>query len=53
MADVITPVNRQMLHAWRLGFSHPATGEFMTFESPLPRDMATLLEELKRAGQGG
>jgi len=29
---------RQMLHAWRLGFSHPRSGERVTFESPIPRD---------------
>jgi len=29
---------RQMLHAWRLGFVHPRTGERMNFESPLPPD---------------
>lgn len=29
---------RQMLHAWRLGFSHPRTGAPMTFEAPIPQD---------------
>ena len=29
---------RQMLHAWRLGFSHPRSGERITFESPIPND---------------
>ena len=29
---------RQMLHAWRLGFSHPATTEWSEFEAPLPDD---------------
>ena len=33
---------RQALHAAVLGFRHPVTGEAMRFESPLPRDMATL-----------
>lgn len=27
---------RLMLHAWRLGFRHPATGERVAFESPPP-----------------
>jgi 23S rRNA pseudouridine1911/1915/1917 synthase len=27
---------RLMLHAWRLGFTHPATGEHMVFKAPLP-----------------
>ncbi|HEY3899370.1 MAG TPA: RluA family pseudouridine synthase [Chthoniobacter sp.] len=29
---------RQMLHAWRLGFSHPRSGERLNFESPIPPD---------------
>jgi len=38
---------RQMLHAWRLGFTHPTTGKWMTFESPIPLDMAELIERLR------
>jgi 23S rRNA pseudouridine1911/1915/1917 synthase len=33
---------RQALHAYLLGFIHPATGEALRFESALPRDMAEL-----------
>lgn len=29
---------RQMLHAWRLGFAHPRTGEWREFEAPMPED---------------
>lgn len=29
---------RQMLHAWRLGFTHPRTGEWMEFQAPIPQD---------------
>jgi 23S rRNA pseudouridine1911/1915/1917 synthase len=29
---------RQMLHAWKLGFCHPRTGEWKNFEAPLPND---------------
>ncbi|KHK04351.1 dephospho-CoA kinase [Desulfovibrio sp. TomC] len=29
---------RQMLHAWKLSFTHPATGEAMAFRLPPPRD---------------
>ena len=29
---------RQMLHAWKLGFAHPRTGEWMEFQSPIPHD---------------
>ena len=40
---------RQALHAARLGFRHPATGEDMQFESPPPADfheLAVMLEDL-------
>ena len=36
---------RQALHARTLGFRHPATGQDLFFESPLPSDMAQLLEK--------
>jgi 23S rRNA pseudouridine1911/1915/1917 synthase len=29
---------RQMLHAWKLGFCHPRTGEWKNFGAPLPDD---------------
>src|SRR6267378_383711 len=32
---------RQMLHAWKLGFRHPRSGECKHFEAPLPADFAT------------
>lgn len=35
---------RQALHAARLAFVHPRTGERMEIESPLPDDMRSLLE---------
>ena len=44
---VLKTVPRQMLHAWRLGLTHPHTGEFMTFESPIPEDMEALMERLE------
>ena len=34
---------RQALHARRLGFIHPATGDRLDFESALPADMAALI----------
>lgn len=41
---------RQMLHAGVLGFVHPASGEYMEFESPLPDDFEAVLEKLRKAG---
>ncbi len=31
---------RQMLHAWKLGFAHPRSGERLQFEAPVPTDFA-------------
>jgi 23S rRNA pseudouridine1911/1915/1917 synthase len=38
---------RQALHARRLGFKHPAEDRFLTFDSPLPGDLHTLLTNLE------
>jgi 23S rRNA pseudouridine1911/1915/1917 synthase len=38
---------RQALHAMTLGFEHPVTGEAMDFTSPLPADMALLIDKWK------
>lgn len=38
---------RQMLHAWRIRFNHPATKKTMEFEAPVPVDMAKLTGELR------
>jgi len=40
--------SRQMLHAWKLGFTHPATGEDMLFSAPPPKDFERLLLLLSR-----
>ena len=37
---------RQALHAKRLGFIHPLTGQKLSFDSALPTDMQELLSEL-------
>jgi 23S rRNA pseudouridine1911/1915/1917 synthase len=38
---------RQFLHAHRLGFTHPTTGEEMTFEAPLPSELEDVLQRLR------
>ena len=47
-AGPILDAPRLMLHARELGFSHPATGEPLRFEEPLPDDMRLVLESLRR-----
>jgi 23S rRNA pseudouridine1911/1915/1917 synthase len=39
---------RLALHAASLGFEHPATKKWMTWESPLPRDLAGLVKRLHK-----
>ncbi len=39
--------HRQMLHAWKLGFRHPCTGEWRSFEASLPADFN---EAIRAAG---
>lgn len=35
---------RQMLHAWKLGFTHPRSGERQFFEAPIPEDFQAALD---------
>lgn len=44
---VMSRFHRQALHAYLLGFAHPSAGKALIFESPLPPDMAKLVEALK------
>lgn len=44
-------LERQWLHAVRLGFEHPESGEYVEFESPYPDDLQHALDVLE-ADQG-
>jgi 23S rRNA pseudouridine1911/1915/1917 synthase len=37
---------RQALHAWRLSLQHPDSGEALSWEAPLPADMAALRQQM-------
>ena len=39
---------RQFLHATHLELAHPMTGAWLTFDSPLPADLATFLADWER-----
>jgi len=41
-------LNRQALHAKNLGFFHPTTKKFMSFESKLPQDFKKILDLLNK-----
>ena len=40
-------LDRQWLHAMKLGFIHPTKGEYVSFESSYPEDLAHALEVLR------
>lgn len=52
MHEKLGKVKRQMLHARRLRFTHPATAKRLTFEVPFPSDMARLIDELRTDAAG-
>jgi 23S rRNA pseudouridine1911/1915/1917 synthase len=43
-------LERQFLHAARLAFDHPVTGDALDFRSPLPPDLAAALARAERRG---
>jgi 23S rRNA pseudouridine1911/1915/1917 synthase len=42
-------LERQWLHAVRLGFEHPDSGEQVSYSSPYPADLADSLEKIRHA----
>ncbi len=44
-------MSRTTLHANRLTFNHPTTGELMHFEAPLHKDFAALMKQLRKWGR--
>ena len=38
-------VTSQMLHAYKLGFKHPKTGEWVEFKAPLPEELRKIMSE--------
>jgi 23S rRNA pseudouridine1911/1915/1917 synthase len=49
--ETLRTFSRQALHAARLGFIHPSSGELMQWEAPLPEDMQNLLAALEQDRQ--
>lgn len=47
LKECVRRMNRQALHAQRLEFTHPRTGERVQFVSPIPRDIEEVLECLR------
>ena len=44
-----SPAPRQMLHARRISFPHPVTGERMEFEAPIPEDFLAIIQAFQEA----
>ncbi len=44
-------LSRVPLHASRLAFNHPETGERLTFEAEMPKDMRATLNQLRKLGK--
>ena len=40
------PLRRMFLHAWRLQFNHPASGERIALHAPLPADLTPFLHQV-------
>lgn len=47
--DTLRPIDfpRQALHAFRLAFRHPSSGQPLRFEAPMPADIVELVERLR------
>ncbi len=50
--NLLKGVRRQMLHAWKLEFIHPVTGQKIKCRAPLPIDMKQLLLDINHATMG-
>jgi 23S rRNA pseudouridine1911/1915/1917 synthase len=53
LSEAFRSFPRQALHAIRLGFEHPRTGEPMDWEVPMAEDMQALLNLLRKEGVHG
>jgi 23S rRNA pseudouridine1911/1915/1917 synthase len=46
--DLLKGLDRQMLHAWVIGFEHPRTKAWLQVEAPFPKDFADVVAYIKR-----
>lgn len=52
LSALLDALQGQALHAFALSFDHPTTGKRLSFEAPLPPDIAHLLNWLKQRAGG-
>lgn len=48
LIEALRSFKRQALHAAKLGLEHPTTGEWIEQVSPLPEDMVSMLDQLRK-----
>jgi 23S rRNA pseudouridine1911/1915/1917 synthase len=51
LKDILQHFRRQALHAERLELAHPASGELMSWQAPLPGDMEELVKALREGAE--
>ena len=51
IADVLSNLNRQFLHAKILGFTHPKSGKRLEFSSNLPIELEIILKKLRNSNK--
>ena len=44
-------MSRSSLHAGKLTFAHPVSGEMLVFEAPLPKDFGAVVQQLRKWGK--
>jgi 23S rRNA pseudouridine1911/1915/1917 synthase len=50
--ELLATLRGQTLHAYKLSFDHPRTGERLTFEAPMPDEMTRLIDLLRAIRDG-
>ena len=48
LKNLILNLDRQFLHAKKLGFIHPKSQKYIEFESKLPRELENILKKLRK-----
>ncbi len=53
LSGALEGVDHQLLHAYRLAFTHPITGEALAFEADLPADFQGVLDQARQLHSPG
>jgi 23S rRNA pseudouridine1911/1915/1917 synthase len=47
LRELLEPIERQLLHARTIGFDHPRSGEYLSFERPPPEDHRRVVDGVR------